>query len=320
MPDIDTGSAPAATPVAAAPTPVVEAPASAPPAVQSPPASQAPAPSGAPVAEAPAADDKAYWPEDWRQKYAGEDEKKLKKLERYGSPQAALDALFNAQSRISSGELKSALKADATPEELTAWREENGVPLEATGYDLALPDGLVVGEADRPFVDDFLRAAHEGNFKQEEVSKALGWFFNKQEAAVAEQAQRDDQSRTNAFDTLREEFGPEYKKEVKIAFSVLDSVPQEFRDKLLGGRMADGTLVGDSPDVIRWLNTISRELNPIGTVVPGSGSNAVQAVEAEINNLKGMMGDRKSEYWKGPKAEKNQARYRELTTAMSKGR
>lgn len=260
------------------------------------------------------------WPEDWREKYASGDEKKLKKLERYGSPQAALDALFNAQARISSGELKAPLAADATPEEKAAWREENGIPAEPSGYKLDLSDGLIIGEADKPFVDEFLAVAHEGNFKQEEVTKALDWFFKKQEAMVAQRAEQDANARVAAFEQLREEFGPNYKQEVKIAMAALDNAPPEVKDSFLTGRLADGSLIGDNPAIIRWLNTLSRELNPIGTVVPGSGTNAVQAVEAERENLRKMMGDRKSEYWKGPNAEKNQARYRELTSALSKGK
>jgi hypothetical protein len=33
-----------------------------------------------------------------------------------------------------------------------------------------------------------------------------------------------------------------------------------------------------------------------------------------------MMGDRKSEYWKGPNAAKHQNRYRELVAYQQKGR
>ena len=307
MPDINPVTPAAPAPVAApAAAPIIPEPTGTPP-VGDPP-------SGEPATPA------SEWPEDWRAKYAAGDDKKLKKLERYGSPQAALDALFNAQSRISSGELKAPLSPDATPEEKAAWRVDNGIPAEASGYDLTLSNGLVIGEADRPFVDEFLAVAHEGNFKQEDVSRALGSIFDKQESVVAEQAARDTETRMKTFDQLRDEFGPGYKNEVKIAYAVLDTAPEGVRDTFLAGRLADGRLIGDSPEIIRWLNTLSRELNPIGTVVPGSGTNAAQAAESERNNLRQMMGDRKSEYWKGPNAEKNQARYRDLTSALSKGR
>jgi hypothetical protein len=260
------------------------------------------------------------WPEDWRAKYAGTDEKKLKKLERYGSPQAALDALFNAQAKIASGELKTPLKADATPEEKAAWRAEQGLPASPKDYDLTLPDGLIVGETDRPLVDDFLTAAHEGDMKPAEVQKVLGWYFAKQQAMVEAQADADVEFRAQANETLREEYGPGYKQEVKIALAAFDNAPDGVKDLVLGGRLADGTLLGDNPAILSWLNRMSRELNPIGTVVPGSGTNAVQAVEAEVAALRAKMGDHKSDYWKGPTAAKLQARNRDLTTALQKGR
>ena len=260
------------------------------------------------------------WPEDWRQRAAGTDEKKLKKLERYGSPQAALDALFNAQAKIASGDLKTPLKADATPEEKAAWRAEQGLPDSPKGYDLTLPDGLIVGESDRPMVDDFLEAAHAGDMKPDEVKKVLGWYSNKQQAMVEAREQADSDFRAEARETLREEYGPGYKQEVDIALAAFDNAPAGVKDLVMGGRLADGTLLGDHPAILGWLNRMSRELNPIGTVVPGSGTNAVQAVEAEVASLRKLMADHKSEYWKGPESAKKQARYRELTTALQKGR
>jgi hypothetical protein len=303
-------------PVAVNPAPVD--PKAAP--VADPAPNPAPADPAAPAGTEPTAP-AAEWPEDWRAKYAAGDDKKLKKLERYGSPQAALDALFNAQARISSGALKEPLKADATPEELNAWRAENGIPESPDKYELALPDGLVIGEADKPFVDDFLASAHGKNMDSKTVSAAVGWFLSKQEEAVAQQAARDTETRMKTFEQLRDEYGPEYKKELKIAMAALDNAPEGIKDAFLAGRLADGTMIGDSPEVIRWLNNLSRQLNPVGVVVPGSGTNAVQAVEAEIAGLRKQMGDKKSDYWKkGPVGERLQSRYRELTTALSKGK
>jgi hypothetical protein len=259
------------------------------------------------------------WPADWRQKYS-QDPAVQKRLERYGSPKAALDALFAAQTRISKGDLLPALKEGATPEDVADYRAAHGIPATAAEYDLTLPDGLVIGEADRPLVDGFLERALETNMHPTQVKEAVGWFMDQQEQARVAQSARDTEARMACVDTLREEFGPDYKREVKIAMGVLDNAPAEVKDRFLSGRLSDGTLIGDDPAVIRWLNGISRELNPVGTVVPGSGTNAVQAVEAEIAGLRKMMGDNKSEYWKGPMAAKNQERYRTLTAAIAKGR
>jgi len=68
---------------------------------------------------------KDNWGDDWRQNYAGEDDKMVKRLERYSSPKAALDALVAAQNKISSGELKTALQSDDYYEEITQWLADN---------------------------------------------------------------------------------------------------------------------------------------------------------------------------------------------------
>ena len=310
-----------ADPVLDTPTPApVAEPTPAPAADPAPAPVAAADPTPAPAADpTPAIEPEGGWPADWRQKYS-QDPVIQKRLERYGSPKAAIDALFAAQTRISKGDLLPTLKENATEEDVANYRAAHGIPDAPTGYDLTLPNGLVIGEADKPFVDEFLAKAHEQNMHPKQVQEALGWYMDKQQTAYAEQHARDAEKKIACIDQLREEFGPNYKNEVKIAMGVLDAAPPEVKDRFLNGRLSDGTMIGDDPSVIRWLNSISRELNPVATVVPGSGTNAVQAVEAELAGLRKMMGDTKSEYWKGPTAAKNQARYRELTTALQKGK
>ena len=258
------------------------------------------------------------WPDDWREKYAKGDEKKLKQLQRYGSFEAAMDALFAAQQKIRSGEMKSALPENPSEEELKAWRADNGIPESPDKYDLSLPSGMVIGEDDKPVVDDFLKAAHEANMHPSQVSKALDWYFGKQEAAQRAQDEFDATKKREAEDALRAEFGGEYRRNLQIANDLLAGAPEGVKDQLLGGRMADGTPIGNSPAVIQWLVGLSRELNPIGTVVPGSGTNAMQAVENEIADIRKLMADHNSEYWKGPKAKQLQNRYHELIAAKQK--
>ena len=296
-------------------------PAPADPALNNPaPAAADPAPAPAPAASpepaaSPAGDPPPAAGDDWREKYAAGDEKKLKRLQRYGSMTAALDALFNAQAKIAQG-IKEPLKADAPPEELARWREDNGIPQTAEGY--AMPDGVVIGENDKPVVDEFLKMAHDRNWQPDDVKAAIGWFTERQAAQADAQSAHDAEIRMANEEVLREEYGPKYMVEVKRGVDFLRGAIGDTADQLIGGRLADGTPVGNSPEMIRWLNSLARELQPISTVVPGAGTNAMQAVEAEMASLKKMMGDRSSDYWKGPTAAKNQARYRELVEATQK--
>ena len=302
------------------PAPVDPTPAPA-PVAGDPPSNPSPAVDPAPAAP-PAGDPPPAggdWPADWRAKYSA-DPAVQKRLERYGSPKAALDALFAAQNRISKGDLLPSLKDNATEAEVADYRAAHGIPATPAEYDLSLPNGLVIGAEDKPFVDEFLAKAHEQNMHPKQVQEALGWYFDKQEQATAAQEARDQEARINCVDELRNDFGPDYKKEVKIAMDLLESAPDGVKDRFLAGRLADGIMIGNDPAIIRWLNSLSRELNPVGTVVPGSGTNAAQAVETEMATLRKLMGDHSSDYWKGPMAAKHQARYKELVGAAAKGR
>jgi len=258
------------------------------------------------------------WPDDWREKASAGDEKKLKRLERYASPQAALDALLSAQDRIRSGELKEPLKADATEAEIKAWRADNGIPETPDGYDLTLSDGLVIGEADKPIVGDFLKAAHSKNMTPEHVKSTLDWYYGELQRQEDQQSSADNKYKEDGEESLREEYGQDYRRNISHAYAFLDQAPAGIKEQITGARGANGLPLMANPDVMRWLVNTAREINPIHSVVPGSGDNAVQAIETEMANLKKMMGDHESAYWKGPSAKQNQARYKELVEWQQK--
>lgn len=269
------------------------------------------------------AETKGAWPDDWREKYVeqhGNDPKLLKRLQRYASPQAAIDALFAAQTKISTGQVGAPLKADASPEEKAEWRAANGLPEKPEDYKVTLPNGLVFSDRDKPVVEAFLKRAHDQNFTPAQVNDALTFYADQQEKAEQEMMANDIGSQQACEDILREEYGSEYRRNLKAVDEMLSGIPGGVKDRFLSARTADGVAIGNDPDVLRWLVGMARELNPIGTVVPGSGTNAIQAVEAEMNALRAEMGDHKSAYWKGPDAARKQARYMELVEAKQKGR
>jgi hypothetical protein len=99
---------------------------------------------------------------------------------------------------------------------------------------------------------------------------------------------------------------------------LLTQIPEDGKNLLMGARLADGTPLGSNPKIQRWLANLAREVNPVATIIPGSGTNSAQALESELANIQKLMGDKTSEYWKGPNAEKMQARYRDLLNVQEK--
>ena len=295
-----------------APTPPADpAPAPVPPTDQIPPADPAPAPNDPPADPTPP----GTWPEDWREQYAKDDEKTLKRLQRYASPQAALDAMIAAQDKIRSGVLKSALPENATPDQLKQWREENGIPESPDKYDVGLPDGLSINEHDKALVDGFLNSAHAANMDPKQVKQTMAWYFTEQQKQIDAVAEADAQSKRAAEDELRGEWGGEYRQNINLINGMMDTAPAGVRENFMGARLADGSILENNPQVLRYLIGLAREINPVATVVPGAGVNTASAIDNEIAALEGRMRNDRTAYFKDNKA---QARYRELITARDR--
>lgn len=261
----------------------------------------------------------ATWREDWREQMAGGDEKVLARLKRYASPENVIKAWRAAEQKISSGEFVRPLAEDASEEEVAAFREQNGIPQTWEEYPTELPDGMVIGENDKPLVDAFLQTAHAQNFKPDQVQAVLAAHFAGQEQMLADRAAKDNELKISTTDELRAEYGNEYRSNINMIQNMLDSAPGDAGLKIMSARAADGTPLGSDPDVIRFLVNTAREINPFATIVPND-TNALQAVESRITELEGMMADRGSAYHQGPESAKLKQEYRDLIDARDKSK
>lgn len=259
------------------------------------------------------------WRDDWRVAMAKGNEGLAKKLERYTSPEAVAEALDNAQKKISAGQQKVPFPKDGTDAQKAEWREQNGVPPEAAKYDLTLSNGLVLGEADKPMVENFTTFAHGRHWSNAQVKDGLEWYAGLQAAQLEKRTEADATNRKDAEDALRAEWGGEYRVNQRVLKEHLESAGEGIIDTMLEARDAKGRLLLANPAIARWLVAEARDKNPIASVLPaGGGSGGVKGAEEEMSRLRAMMGDQTSEYWKGPNAARNQERFRELADAIER--
>lgn len=313
-------------PAPAAPAPVEGAPPAAAP-VTTPAAAPgtiaAAAPGDPPALGAPVTGDLPpagpTFPDNWREEMAGGDEKFMAVLKRYASPKSFAEGAWNLRRRHDAGEFKRPLGENPTPDEIKQFREENGVPADAAGY--AVPDGLKLSEIDKPIIDGFRQFAHAQNMPAGQFGQVVDWYYNAQAAANERMVQRDHDTRQKSDDLLRAEWGKDFRPNIQALNNFIDgTAPQGFAARLLGGRLADGTIMGNDPEVLRWLAQLGRANNPLASIVgPGGGGSAASA-EARLAEIGALMGDRDSKYWKGPEAEAMQKEWRDLKTALDAGR
>lgn len=252
------------------------------------------------------------WPEDWRVKMSGGDAKAQARLDRMGSPKDLYASYKALEQKLSSGELKSSLQEGATEEQVAAYRKDNGIPESAAGYLENMPDGLVIGEDDKATIDSFAEAMHGRNVPPEVVHEAVKWYYDLQEQAAGEQYERDDNMRIQTEESLRGEWGNAYLQNINIIKGFLAGAPEGIREDFVNARFPDGTPIFSKPETLTWMANLARQVNPMATISPGSGTNTAATVADEMANIQKKMGDKTSDYWKGPKSASMQARYLEL--------
>lgn len=254
------------------------------------------------------------FPEDWRDQLAGDDAKYRKQLERYASPNALAKAHRELQAKVSSGELKNNKLPDApTAEELAAWRKDNNVPDKASDYINDLPSGVVLGEGDKARVDSFLEAMHGRNVSKDVVQAAIEWNQQQVETEMQDRYNRNADLQEQTESDLRSEWGPEYKRNINLVGGLISQLPESAREAFGAATAPDGTAIFNNADVVRWLVDMARQVNPVGTVVPGATN--ISAIDDELTKIETVMRNDRATY---NKDSKMQARYLQLLEAKER--
>lgn len=249
------------------------------------------------------------WPADWRAQMLGEDKGAAKQIERYASPADVWKKVKELEKIVSSGAHKtqSALPENATPEQMAEWRQAQGIPESPDGYKPELPNGMVLGEADKPLVDTFAAYVHGKNWSPKQFNEALGWYFEQQNALVAQKQADDRIHLSQSRQELQKEWGPEYNRNINVINNTFDG---DVLATIINARGPDGRLNGNNPAVVRFLLDRAIEINPLATLTP-AGVNGPD-LDTEIQQIEKRMRDDRAGYFKDARA---QERYRDLLSA-----
>lgn len=261
------------------------------------------------------ATDAGAWPDDWRSQLADGDARLEKRLGRFASPRNVVDSLLAAELRLRGGQdglRDGPPDGEDDPAALAAWRAAQGVPDAPDGYELDLKDGNVLGDDDQPIVEGFMRAAHEAHMTADQVNRAVGWYLERHDEASSELAAGDRARHDETIDALKQSWGPDFRAHVNLVHGLLDGAPAGVKENLLGARMADGALFGDSAAALTWLSDLARAANPQSALTPAGVSGTGRALNDEIAAIEDRMANDRAAYFKD---EPTQARYRDLIAA-----
>ncbi len=313
--------APTLTP-APAPVPVPE-----PVPSPTPTPSPAPVPTPTPVAPDPVAELAKL--EQWRENYATKKatldgkldeparDKLLARLKRFSTIDDALEWGFNADKKIADGSFRKPPDDKATPEQVAEYRKANGIPETPEKYLDNLPGGLVIGEEDKPLIDVFTKALHAKHADPAVVHAAIKTYYDIVEQSEGARQEANLAAKTAVEDELRTEWGADYRANTNLISAFIGSMPKELSEELFQSAKPDGTQIMNNPAMLKWLAQQARELNYTGAVLP-NGQASAKGLETEMNEIKALMADRSSKYWKGAESAGLQARYLKLIEIQQK--
>lgn len=279
-------------------------------------------PAPAPDAKSPAAAPAGGWPDDWRDRLASGDDAFRKRLDRFASPNDFTKSFRELEKKFSSGQ-RDKLPDNATPEQVAQWRKDNGIPDNKDAYiaNLALPDGVVLGEADKPIASAFAEFAHGKNWDNQRFNEAMEWYYDFQGRQVAAQEDADAAFKQESVAALQGDWqGADYRRNVTAVKNMMASWPAEVRDGVLAARTPEGRKLGDMPGFIKQLASVALDLNPAATLVPAGQGNPTKGVEERIKELETWMAapQGSADWAKYHKDEAVRKEYRDLIDVRDK--
>jgi hypothetical protein len=255
---------------------------------------------------------------------AGEDKDLLTELGRSKTPTDLAKRVKDLRTELSkrpAAAKAEPLAKDATPEQVADWRKANGVPEKSADYGnaLALPAGIVLGEADRPIAESFFTAAHEAGLPQPAVNAALDWYFRFQEQQEIARRDADTTVYDKTLGELRQEWGAaDFQRNTNaigaVVAPIINKQGEGLFDQLVNARLPDGTRLGDHAGVTRALVDLALEINPVARTTPADAANSRKSIGSRMEEIKALMSgpDANEKYWGNEAVQKE---YRDLLAA-----
>ena len=192
-----------------------------------------------------------------------------------------------AEQKIRAGEYKKADPGeDATPEEIAAWREANGIPKDASAYKLPTITGHEWTDQDKAVIAPLQDMMHAEGAKQEHFQVALKYYVNIMNQAKEEQAGRDASAKEAHEAARRAEYGARFKPMNNLVNRLMkdpEAMPAGVAKAFMNARHPEtGVLLKHDKEFSRWLDDMAMARYGEGGLVTGEEVAAYNNREAEL--------------------------------------
>ncbi|MBO6782244.1 MAG: hypothetical protein JJ899_03085 [Alphaproteobacteria bacterium] len=169
---------------------------------------------------------------------------------------------------------------DAGPEDLDRFYAELGRPEQASDYDVGgieRPEGMPWSN---DVQDRMLERMHAAGLTDKQARALLEGYVEEQRTAWAEARSEQDRSLRASVDSLRAEWGRGFDEKLDLANRAFATAFGSRVDQVREMRLADGSYLGDHPDMVRAFASLGALLGEAEFVGAGSGSGAATREQA----------------------------------------
>ena len=122
------------------------------------------------------------------------------------------------------------------------------------------------------------------------VQELVGWYNGYQEKIEADTYQHDEGYAIQSEEALREEWKGDFRANMNVVSSFLQSgLSAEAMENLDGARGGDGKPLMSNPEILKFLASKGRELNPIASVITDTAATR-DNLESRIKEIEDKMG------------------------------
>lgn len=224
--------------------------------------------------------------EQLRDMLAGGDEKLLKQLNRYKTPEAISKAFKEASKKAREGSQPLQLKEGASEEEIAKYREAIGIPESVEDYPGAFREEFEASEADAVVLTDFKAAMHESNVDPKAAAAALDWY---QDLAVKQRQDMDSHLVKVAKETekqLRDEMGGEFDGNMGAIRELMTAqLGQDGFSDMMDMRLMDGSRLQDNPEFVKMMAQVSTDYYGSNAIYDGDIESTSKSVDDRISEI-----------------------------------
>jgi len=211
-------------------------------------------------------------------------------ISRLDSIEALAKEHVNAQKLIGK---KGVIPPDekGTPDDWNRFYNSLGRPESPDKYNLSgvkVPEGV---PWDADFQSDILSTLHAAGATQKQAEAVLKGMIEKQTSRWNEYSSEVGGKRDSGLQALKSEWGSAYASKLDLANRAYSAAFGDKGDAVRNLVLADGTLLGDSPEVIRAFAELGDKLKEHGLAEGGSSSRASVTPDEAKAQIASMLAD-----------------------------